>query len=290
MEDYPAAARRRAAVGLGHHPDDGGAVVRDAGRRRWPRRRRSAAPVLVALGERDVLVDPRGELRAYESSPERGLLRLPAHGAHAQLRRDAGAVLAAHRDVGGLGAGWRAADAAAGDQARAVGTGDGARAGRRPGLAADARAGRPRPVPGPQRQLRSAPDPLRRAGGGPVPAWRPRPRSRRTASPTRSTATSCAPGAATCRSSSRSTATATGAPSRPATSWPCRRARSSSPWSRRSTPRREGGVFDDAPAARGARARGHAPGRLEPAARGARGHADRLLEGRLHRLRLGALD
>ena len=27
------------------------------------------APVLVALGERDVLVDPRGETRAYESSP-----------------------------------------------------------------------------------------------------------------------------------------------------------------------------------------------------------------------------
>ena len=27
------------------------------------------SPVLVALGERDVLVDPRGELRAYESSP-----------------------------------------------------------------------------------------------------------------------------------------------------------------------------------------------------------------------------
>ena len=26
-------------------------------------------PVLVALGERDVLVDPRGETRAYESSP-----------------------------------------------------------------------------------------------------------------------------------------------------------------------------------------------------------------------------
>ena len=26
-------------------------------------------PVLVALGERDVLVDPRGELRAYLSSP-----------------------------------------------------------------------------------------------------------------------------------------------------------------------------------------------------------------------------
>jgi pimeloyl-ACP methyl ester carboxylesterase len=27
------------------------------------------APVLVAMGERDVLVDPRGELRAYASSP-----------------------------------------------------------------------------------------------------------------------------------------------------------------------------------------------------------------------------
>jgi pimeloyl-ACP methyl ester carboxylesterase len=26
------------------------------------------SPVLVALGERDVLVDPRGELRAYESA------------------------------------------------------------------------------------------------------------------------------------------------------------------------------------------------------------------------------
>ena len=42
-------------------------------------------------------------------------------------------------------------------------------------------------------------------------------------------------------------------------------------------------------APRGARARGHAAGRLEPAARGARGHADRLLEGCLHRLRVGAL-
>ena len=63
------------------------------------------SPVLVALGERDVLVDPRGEPRAYESRPQRRPLRLPEDGPHAQLRRDPGAVLAAYRDVGGVGAG-----------------------------------------------------------------------------------------------------------------------------------------------------------------------------------------
>ena len=36
---------------------------------------------------------------------ERRLLRMPAHGAHAQLRGHPGVVLAAHRDVGRLGAG-----------------------------------------------------------------------------------------------------------------------------------------------------------------------------------------
>ena len=35
------------------------------------------APVLVALGERDVLVDPRGELAAYESSPSVDLFVCP---------------------------------------------------------------------------------------------------------------------------------------------------------------------------------------------------------------------
>ncbi|HEX4161263.1 MAG TPA: hypothetical protein VHZ05_02125, partial [Acidimicrobiales bacterium] len=35
------------------------------------------APVLVAMGERDVLVDPRGEVRAYASSPSVDLYVCP---------------------------------------------------------------------------------------------------------------------------------------------------------------------------------------------------------------------
>jgi pimeloyl-ACP methyl ester carboxylesterase len=34
-------------------------------------------PVLVALGERDVLVDPRGETRLYESAPSVDLFECP---------------------------------------------------------------------------------------------------------------------------------------------------------------------------------------------------------------------
>ena len=37
-------------------------------------------PVLVGLGERDVLVDPRGEPRAYESSPSVDLFVCPRMG------------------------------------------------------------------------------------------------------------------------------------------------------------------------------------------------------------------
>ena len=58
------------------------------------------SPVLVALGERDVLVDPRRRDPGLRVVAQRGLLRVPAHGAHAQLRWDARVVLAADRGVG----------------------------------------------------------------------------------------------------------------------------------------------------------------------------------------------
>ena len=195
-------------------------------------------PVLVGLGERDVLVDPRGELRAYESASSVDFFVCPRM-AHM------------HNFAGTRELFWRRIETWA-EWVRACGT-------RRRtvmdlelaedlDLAADARAGRPRPLPRAQRQLRPAPDPLRRAGGGAVPHRRGGHRRGRTASRTRCTATSCGRGAATCRSSSRWTATGTAAPSRPATSWRCRTARSSSPWSRRSMPRaRRSAVFDDAP-------------------------------------------
>ena len=95
---------RPAAVGIGHRPGDGRHVV--------PHARRGAAG-----GGGDPLPRPRGPGRARRAGgpsggaagvrvvPERGPLRLPENGTHAQLRRDARAVLAAHRDVGGLGAG-----------------------------------------------------------------------------------------------------------------------------------------------------------------------------------------
>ena len=77
------------------------------------------SPVLVALGERDVLVDPRGATR-LRVGPQRRPLHLPQDGPHAQLRRDPGVVLEAYRDVGGVGAG----------RARRAGVPDGPRDGR----------------------------------------------------------------------------------------------------------------------------------------------------------------
>ena len=105
IDDYPARHGDRAAVGLGHgavRPSrcgawrPGGSLAEAAAVR---------CPVLVALGERDVLVDPAGRAAGLRVGVERRLLRVPEHGAHAQLRGDAGVVLGAHRDVGAMGTG-----------------------------------------------------------------------------------------------------------------------------------------------------------------------------------------
>jgi alpha-beta hydrolase superfamily lysophospholipase len=68
MEDYPARKGEVPAWGSATIPSPlvlwcvaPGAVLAEAAA--------ITAPVLVALGERDVLVDPRGEVRAYASSP-----------------------------------------------------------------------------------------------------------------------------------------------------------------------------------------------------------------------------
>jgi pimeloyl-ACP methyl ester carboxylesterase len=68
MEDYPLRGGDMPAWGSASIPmtvalwsvTPGGA---------WAEAAAVRTPVLVALGERDVLIDPRGETRAYESSP-----------------------------------------------------------------------------------------------------------------------------------------------------------------------------------------------------------------------------
>ncbi len=210
----PGPARRRAAVGLGHRPRHGGLWCLSPGRGAGGGGRHPL-PVLVALGERDVLVDPRGELRAYESARSVDFFVCPRMG-HM------------HNFAGTRELFWRRIETWA-EWVRAVRTGgvdvSGARARRRPDslltlerVDRDLFRGRNANY-GPRQTLYGGP------GGGAVPARGGSHRRGRTASPTRCTATSCGPGAATCPSSSRSTATATGARSRPATSWPCRRAR-----------------------------------------------------------------
>ena len=57
-------------------------------------------PVLVGLGERDVLVDPRGEPRAYESSRSVDLFVCPRMGHMHNFAGTPRVVLAPHRDVG----------------------------------------------------------------------------------------------------------------------------------------------------------------------------------------------
>ena len=87
MEDYPMRGGNLPGMGFGRHPHDGGAVVGDAGRRagrsgggagagarRSGRARRAGRPARRDPGLRVVA--------------QRGLLRVPAHGPHAQLRRD----------------------------------------------------------------------------------------------------------------------------------------------------------------------------------------------------------
>ena len=80
-------ARGSAGVGVGDDPEPvdlwcfaPGAVMVEAAA--------ITAPVLVAMGERDVVVDPRGEVRAHASSSERRPVRVPEDGAHAQLCGD----------------------------------------------------------------------------------------------------------------------------------------------------------------------------------------------------------
>ena len=105
--------------------------------------------------------------------------------------------------------------------------------------------------------------------------------------PIRSTGTSCARGAPTCPSCCGSSAIATGAPSRPATSWRCKEGEVIFSMLASFHAERESGVYDGAPDRRGAGARGHAEGRPDGAGRGARGDADRLSQGCLHRLPVG---
>jgi pimeloyl-ACP methyl ester carboxylesterase len=76
LEDYPARHGNVPAWGSGTIPATAvlwclapGATLAEAAAIR--------CPVLVALGERDVLVDPRGEPRAYESAPSVDLFVCP---------------------------------------------------------------------------------------------------------------------------------------------------------------------------------------------------------------------
>ena len=64
-----------------------------------------------------MLVDPRGEPRAYESSPSVDLFVCPRMAHMHNFAGHAGAVLAADRDVGGLGAGARGAGSVTGSDA-----------------------------------------------------------------------------------------------------------------------------------------------------------------------------
>ena len=69
MDDYPARHGDLPAVGLGHHPRHRGALVAWPRVPSWPRRRPSAAPSWSRWASGTSLVDPRGEPRAFESSP-----------------------------------------------------------------------------------------------------------------------------------------------------------------------------------------------------------------------------
>src|ERR1700726_802663 len=66
-------------VGISDTSGDGGGVVPDAGRRR-PRSAAVRAPVLVAMGERDVIADPKGEPRPYLSARSVDLFICPLMG------------------------------------------------------------------------------------------------------------------------------------------------------------------------------------------------------------------
>ena len=106
-------ARRRPAVGVGHGADDGGAVVHVAGRDAG-RGGSHPLPRPRGAGRAGRAGRPAGRGAGVRVRIERRLLRVSPDGAHAQLRRDAGAVLAAHRDVGRMGAGGARRDVGTG--------------------------------------------------------------------------------------------------------------------------------------------------------------------------------
>ena len=98
----PRPPRRPPSVGVGNHPRHGGAL--EPGPRLHPGRGRGhPLPRPGCAGRAGRGRRPPRRAARLRVVGERRLLRVPAYGAHAQLRRHPGAVLAAHRDVGRLG-------------------------------------------------------------------------------------------------------------------------------------------------------------------------------------------
>ena len=104
LNDFPSRRGDVPLLGLGHRADDRRAVVRHPGRGRGGG---GGRPLPGPGGPRRTRRAGRSAGRAAGLSVvlERGPLHLSENGAHAQLRGHTGAVLAAHRDLGGLGAG-----------------------------------------------------------------------------------------------------------------------------------------------------------------------------------------
>ena len=267
-------------------------------------------PVLVALGERDVLVDPRGETRAYESSPSVDFFSVPAM---AHMHNFAGTrelFWQRIEDVGGLGADWTAAERRGmrrptqrrrgertssltdeGGRMRTGGTGkDGVMelelADDLPSLLRLERVDRAcsgRATPTSDRARRSTAGRWR-----PSASWPPRPPSRTGPAPPLVPRVLLASGAdRPARRAAGRAATATGAPSRPATSWRYRKVEVIFSMLTSFHAERESGALRRRAAPAGAGARGHAQGWPDGAGRGARGDADRLPQRRLHRLASG---